>query len=302
MKLFLIIISIIIFLFLAFCFTAALIMTNKILNPKFKSREERNKTNLEDGFLKGTERYNREPFQFIMSDGYVINGDISINDNKKFIIFCHGHASNREGSIKFTKIFYDLGYSLVLYDHRAHGDNERRHLTMGAQESKDLAEIVKILKNKYGNDIEIGVFGYSMGAATVCLGSKYFQDDVKFIISDCAYSSLKSECHNQCIVYKIPFIPTILFMQLFFKMKYHLSFKDCDVKKAVEINKLPICFFHGSKDRTVFVSNLKTLFDASGSKRKECHCFENAGHTECIEVNYELYKTIINEFLNKIGD
>ena len=302
MKIFFTIFSIVLFLFLVFCFVSAMIMVKKISEPNYKTREERNETNRIDGFLVGTERYLREPIEFTMSDGYIINGDISLNNPKKFVIFCHGHASNREGSIKFTKIFYDLGYSLVLYDHRSHGDNKRGHLTMGSQESKDLYEIIKIIKEKYGKDIEIGVFGYSMGAATACLASVYYQDDVRFIISDCAYSSLAFECQNQCIVHKIPFIPTILFMRLFFKIKYHISFKDCNVKKAIEANKLPICFFHGGKDRTVFASNSKRLFEASGSKIKEYYYFENAGHSRCIEVEPESYKEKLKDFLREVGD
>ena len=277
-------------------------MVDKILNPRFKSREERNETNREDGFLDGVEVYERKPIVFEMQDGYSINGDVSINDPKKFVIFAHGHGSNREGSIKFTKIFYDLGYSLVLYDHRGHGDNERRSLTMGIQESKDLAEIVKKIKDLYGKDIEIGVFGYSMGGATVCLASQYFQSDVKFIVCDCAYSSLVSECKNQCFVHRIPFIPTILFMKLFFKIKYGLSVKDCNVKKVIEANKIPICFFHGEKDRTVFTDNSKTLFEASGSKIKKLYLFEDAGHSTCIEVDRESYKQKVKDFIEGIGE
>lgn len=302
MQTFLIILSAVVFLFLVFSIVAAYIMVTKIIQPKFKTREERNEVNKQDGFLKGAEAYKREPITFLMRDGYVLNADISINNPKKFVIFAHGHGSNREGSIKFTKIFYDLGFSLVLYDHRGHGDNERVPISMGIQESKDLAEIVDILRNKYGNDIEIGLFGYSMGGATVCLSSQYLQDKVKFIVSDCAYSSLIEECHNQCIVHTIPFISTIPFMKLFFKIKYHISFKDCDVKKAIEANKLPICFFHGDKDKTVFLENSKRLYEASTSEIKRFYIFEGAGHSRCIEINPDLYKAKIIDFLKEIGD
>lgn len=302
MKLFLIILLPIVLLFLLFCFIASYIMVNRMLNPNFKTRTERNETNRTDGFLVGVENYDRTAISFKMSDGYIINGDISLNDPKRIIVFAHGHGSNREGSIKFTKIFYDMGYSLLLYDHRGHGDNARTHLTMGVQESKDLAEIVDFLHEKYGNDVEIGLFGYSMGGATVCLASRYLQNKVKFIVSDCAYSSLAFECNNQCIVHKIPLIPTILFMQLFFKIKYNLSFKNCDVKKAIESNLLPICFFHGGKDRTVFASNSKRLFEASGSKIKKYNYFENAGHSRCIEIDPGLYKQKLQAFLKEIGE
>lgn len=302
MKIALIVVGAILVLFLVFCGITGNIVVKRIMNPKFKTRSERAKTNQIDGFLSDTEKYSREPISFVMKDGYEINGDITINDQKRFVIFAHGHGSNREGCIKFTKVFYDSGYSFVLYDQRGHGDNQKTQISMGIQESKDLAEIVRKIKEKFGNDIEIGLFGYSMGGATVCLASQYLQDDVKFIVSDCAYSSLKEECHNQCIVHKIPFIPTILFMKLFFKINYHLSLKYCDVKATIKNNKIPICFFHGCKDKTVFASNAKKLFDASTSKIKRLYLFDDADHSKCIEVNRDLYVNNIISFLKGIGD
>ena len=44
--------------------------------------KERNKKH---GFLEGTECYGREETTFEMEDGYIIHGDISINDPKKFV-------------------------------------------------------------------------------------------------------------------------------------------------------------------------------------------------------------------------
>lgn len=302
MKIFLIILCSLIFLYLVFSFIAAENIVRQTTHPKYSTREERTLRNIKHDFIKGTEAYKREPIVFVMRDGYKINGDISINNPQKFMIFAHGHGSTREGAYKYTKIFFDMGYSLILYDERGHGDNLRVPCTMGANESKDLAEIVVKIKEKYGNNIEIGVFGYSMGGATVCLASQYFNDDVKFIIVDCAYSSLRSQCLNISFTHHTPFFPTLVFVDLLLKVKYKFSFKDCDVKMAISRNKLPICFFHGKKDKTVFPIHSERLFRYSNSKIKELHIFENAGHSKCVEYDRNLYESYVKDFINKIGE
>ena len=124
-------------------FVAANSIVERTTHPNYSTREQRQERNRKHGFLEGTECYKREETTFEMRDGYIIHGDVSLNDKSKFIIFAHGHGSTREGAYKYTKIFYDLGYSLVMYDERGHGDNERVPCTMGFNESKDLVEIVK---------------------------------------------------------------------------------------------------------------------------------------------------------------
>lgn len=302
MKIALIVIGSILVLYLIFCFIAANYIVKRIVCPKYSTREERQERNRKHGFLEGTEVYKRDKAIFGMSDGYVINGDISLNNPKKFIVFAHGHGSTREGAYKYTKIFYDLGYSLVLYDERGHGDNVRVPCTMGYRESQDLVEIVRLVRQKYGKDIELGIFGYSMGGATTCIASEHLQDCVKFIIIDCAYSSLKTQCHNIMFTHLTPVFPTLLFVNLLFKVKYGFSFKNCNAKMAVMKNKVPICFFHGKKDKTVFPINSEILYKASGSENKKIYLFENAGHSKSVESDRESYAQKVKDFIESIGE
>ena len=285
-----------------FCFIGADKIVEKTTHPNYSTREQRQERNRKHGFLIDTECYERKETIFVMNDGYEIHGDVSMNNPKKFIIFAHGHGSTREGAYKYTKIFYDLGYSLVMYDERGHGDNVRVPCTMGFNESKDLAQIVKEVKKRYGEDIELGVFGYSMGGATTCLASQYYQDDVKFIVIDCAYSSLRTQCHNIAFTHFLPFFPTLIFANILFKRRYNFSFKDCNVKKVIANNKLPICFFHGRKDKTVFPINTKILYNACSAKNKRMYIFENAGHSKSVEEDRESYKTKVIDFINSIGE
>ncbi len=302
MEIALIIIGSILLIYLVVSFICANAIVEKTTHPNYLTREQRQERNRKHGFLEGTECYKREETTFEMEDGYIIHGDVSLNNPKKFIVFAHGHGSTREGAYKYTKIFYDLGYSLVMYDERGHGDNERVPCTMGFKESKDLAEIVRIIKRRYGKDIEVGLFGYSMGGATTCLASQYLQVDVKFLIIDCAYSSLRAQCHNIAFTHFVPFFPTLIFANLLFKIKYKFSFKDSNAKAAIEKNKLPICFFHGRKDKTVFPINSKILYNASSSEIKRIYYFENAGHSKSVETDRESYKQKVEEFLNTIGE
>lgn len=278
------------------------LLVHWMTHPKFDNRDARKALNQTKGFLVGTENFKREPFVFEMRDGYKIHGDISINNPKKFVVFGHGHGSTREGSMRFARLFYKLGYSIVLYDHRGHGDNERTYPTMGKRESFDMVEIVHQIKRKYGYDSEIGLFGCSMGGATTGLASRMLNKEIKFAILDCPYSSLKNLIIGICKTHHIPAYPTIWIVNAIATIFYKFSMKDIDLSNESENFDVPTCFFHGKKDNLVLCENSEMLYNKTKSELKVLKMFDNAGHAQCVEFNYDEYFETVVDFLKSIGE
>ena len=275
------------------------LMVRQMCTPKhYKTHEDKDKELQELGNIDGVNEYQRTPIEFKMPDGYIIHGDYSINNPTKFVICMHGHSSMRGGSIKYAYAFYRLGYSLVFYDHRSHGENERDYISMGYREHKDALEVIKQVKEKFGQDIELGLFGCSMGGATSLMCLKEL-NDLSFVVSDCAFASLKHLVSGFCVQHKSPpwmFVPCT---NLLLKMKYHFSMKDASALEAVKSNdKVPILIIHGTKDGFVFPKNAYDLYNAAiGPKRLEM--FEDAVHCGSVVTDKEKYYKVIEEFIKE---
>ena len=285
--------------YLCFIIGISSMMCNKICTPKhYKDQADKDKEFASLGTIDGIDEYQRTPIEFIMPDGYVIHGDYSLNNKKKFVICMHGHTSNRHGQVKYAYAFYRLGYSLVFYDHRSHGDNQRDYITMGYREHFDAIEVIKQVRAKFGEDIEIGLFGCSMGGATALMCLKETQD-LSFVVSDCGFASLEELVREICINHKsIPwmFLP---WTNLFIKKRFHFSFKDARPIDAVkENNNVPVLFIHGQKDDFVFPINAELLYNACASK-KRIELFENANHCGSVTINKERYYKVIEEFIKE---
>jgi predicted alpha/beta-fold hydrolase len=124
----------------------------------------------------GTEVLKRNPLSFTLPDGYLIHADYNlVTGSKKFVILAHGFGSSREGALRYSLIFEQLGFSTVIFDERSHGDNIHKDVTMGVKECHDLVEIIDKVYQKFGNDICLGLQGVSMGAATVLMSTRYQQ-------------------------------------------------------------------------------------------------------------------------------
>ncbi len=276
-----------------------LIARFSIAKPARYKREEQKVYNHQMGFDLGTETMTRTPIEFKMNDGYVLHGDYSlVKGSKKFCLLCHGHRSSREGALRYSVLFRELGYSTIIYDQRSHGDNIHKTVTMGYQESKDLSAVIDEVYEKFGKDIYLGLQGVSMGAATVLLSTKY-QQKVKFIVSDCSYSYLKDVIRDMIRRYHLPSKILLPFINFYLKTLYHFSFDDASPINCIASNKIPVLFIHGQDDLFINVKAVEELYEKATSK-KELVIFKNAGHASSLTVNRELYKKSLTEFLSSI--
>ena len=283
-----------------FILLVASILAHKITRPRVFTRSE----NIEN--LKKEKVYfidpdlKREDVAFTMSDGYIIHGDLSLHDEatKKFCIALHGFTATREGAIMYGDIFYHLGYNLLVYDQRGHGDNERCDITMGYLEAQDLAEIIGQLRTRFGEDIEIVLHGVSMGAATSILSLQYIKN-IKYIVSDSCYVSLKAimgELISKFIVGAYLYVP---YIDRFLQNRHGFGLDNVEPFRPLQETDVPILFFHGAKDVFVKARNVDRLYEATKSV-KEKWVFADSGHGNCIVHQKENYTKIIQDFDAKI--
>ena len=283
------IIGIVIVIILGYFLPMSLIsnmFVNKFAKPKFKQKEPIDASPLQ-----------RKPFIFKMEDGYEIHGDISLQNPSKFVICCHGHSSNSTRAVKYGKLYYSLGYSVVLYDARGHGDNVRVPVTMGYQEAKDLNNIINIIKDLYGKDIQISLFGVSMGAVTSLLLTQYRQD-IKWIVADCPFASLDLFM-RELIKQHQPVFTIYWLIKLLNKAKFHYDIKDVNAMEVIKNNDVPVLFIHGGKDNFIVPEHQKRLLECQKGF-KTAVIFPNAGHGESFSTDPTRYKEEVSNFIKEV--
>lgn len=266
--------------------------------PDFDTREKRKARNAKEGISKGTERWAREDFTVTMSDGYVIHGDMTIYDPKRVVMLMHGHSSTREGVLKYAKVFHEFGWTVVMYDHRGHGDNERTYASMGYREAKDATEMLTFLRKKFGNDAKLGVFGVSMGGASALIMAQYTQD-MDYLVCDCPYDSLDEMLKPICAEHKTWWPGPMFFTNLKMKHKFGFTFKDVRPRDFAKAIRVPVLLIAGDKDTKVSIKAQKLILDNLRCY-KENMIVPEAGHGKSVEVDPEGYRNKVNEFLTRV--
>lgn len=235
-----------------------------------------------------------EEYEMLSARGDELKGYFYDNGaaGKKIAFVIHGYRSNH---IDTTSMYYDLykerGIDVFTCDHTAAGDSDGDYIGFDVFESADCLKWIEFLKEKFGDDIEIILHGFSMGAATVMQMSGKCPSNVKFIVEDSGYINAKASLDHQVgIMYE----PLRAINKVF--GKYDLN--DSDVTMSLLSSDIPMLFVHGQDDKLVPYENGPKLFEMYRGE-KDSFFPEGTRHIEAIYTKPEEYGCKIDAFIEK---
>ena len=133
-----------------------------------------------------------EEVSIVSFDGLTLFGRYyHVKDGAPLDIGFHGYRSSALTDFAGgSELSFSMGHNLLLIDERAHGRSEGRTITFGIQERWDAENWARFAVERFGADVQIILYGVSMGAATVLMAAGLdLPENVKGIIADCPYSS-----------------------------------------------------------------------------------------------------------------
>ncbi|KRM11320.1 alpha/beta hydrolase [Paucilactobacillus suebicus] len=216
----------------------------------------------------------------------------------KAVILAHGLHHSRQQVWVYARMFYKMGFSLLMPDARAHGKSEGNVIGLGWLDRSDYLQWINELIKKQGEDSKILLFGISMGATTVlAVSGEDLPKNVFGIIADSGYSNVFSEGkYRLSHKYHFPSVPFVAIASTISKFHDGYAFQEGDILKQVQRNQLPLLLIHGGRDRTVPVKNVFELYHAANQPKK-LYVEPNADHIESIYVNPEKYQRVVESFL-----
>lgn len=261
MKLFLLILSLIIFIIFALVILCFLYVFYRHQNKHINDI-----TAPINKFLRAQQKMAEEGIDFI-NQAYHENVSVKSFDGLKLaaklytnvnslgtIILFHGYraSANREFCCTI-KMYYETGFNILLIDQRSHSQSEGSLITFGIKESIDAVTWTNYINDKFGTSAPIFLCGISMGASTVMMATgRSLPSNVKGIIADCGFTSVYEIIYSVAardyhikskLLVKLLNIPCYIFGK-FDIYKYN-------TKDILKNNTIPILFIHGKEDHFV---------------------------------------------------
>lgn len=216
-------------------------------------------------------------------------------------LIAHGYTSKGLDSSSHAYFFHNQGFDVIMPDHRAHGDSDGDYVGFGILDRYDCILWIDYIIERFGEDVRIILHGTSMGGTTVLMtsGLPDFPDNVKAIISDCAFTSPHDVfAHILKRDYHLPEFPIMNINSAMCRKKAGYGFNDYSTLTAMKSNKCPVLFIHGKDDN--FVPTRMVYENYSACKApKEILVVENAGHGASAYEDTALYESTEIGFIEK---
>lgn len=249
-------------------------------------------------------KWSKQPFEIDGLHGK-LRGEIIVNpaDNgsrHRVAVIAHGHSWNRINSIKYATIFYNCGFSVVLYDHSYFGLSDGKFCTLGYYERKDLSTVIDYSREIFGHDCIIALHGESMGAVTV-LSVLGLRSDIDLVVADCPFSdtfSYYKELYTHLT--HMPAFPVVEISGLLAKAKFGYDYSGCRPIDDVKQSDTPICFIHGLDDDFIYPHHSEDMYKVCKNPMSELHLVEGARHACSHLKDNEAYAKIVRNFVDKV--
>ena len=208
-----------------------------------------------------------ETVKFSTSDGIFLESwYLPSTNSKKGIILVHGHGGSRNEGLRFATALNKAGFNLLALSLRR---NANAQASMGFHEIKDVKAAVDFLLNEKKLD-SIGIFGFSMGAATSILAMEK-DNRIKVGIFSSGYASaidVMSEAANRD--YSIPYFPLIPIVKNLIDLRGNMQIETVrPIDKIANISPRPIFIFHCDKDNYVDANHAERLFAAAKEPKEK---------------------------------
>lgn len=250
-----------------------------------------------------------ENFEYKTSRGYTLRGWVIPADPAKAfpdgrpraVLLVHGYTGNRYTMLSYAESYHSLGFNVIEYDHRYHGESDKVFCSMGYYESLDAVEIAEYVRGFFPENTVWGIHGESMGSATTMLAAPKL-GWMDFVCEDCGFTTLKDEIAAS-ISFKANLPPHPIAEFAYVILKIWRGYWPKDVRPIDSVPQItqPMLFVHGGLDKYVPTPMIYELFPAKPGDNKRMHIFEDVPHAKSILMHHEEYTGVIRDFLTEFG-
>lgn len=180
----------------------------------------------------------------------------------RIVIEAHGYRQNRvldHPALPVAKALHDAGFAVLMFDFRDEGDSPGSEVSVGEYEVRDLLGAIDYAHAQ--GYTEVGVIGYSMGAATA-LEATALDPRVDATIADSPFANLQTYLQQNMGTWtKLPAFP--FDAEIFWEAQhiFHLDAAAVDpLKDLASAKPRPILLIAGEADTTIPMQNSEELY------------------------------------------
>lgn len=235
----------------------------------------------------------------IENDGFKLFGEYFDYGADRCVIIIPGRCESLIYSYFFAPPYQKAGFNILVVDTRCHGKSDGTYNTIGVKESRDIIAWSKFVNEQFHNK-EVWYHGICIGTASAIFAmiNKDCPDFVKGFVTEGCFVSFRETFKRHMIVDKRPLFPVLDLVMLHINHNTGTNvYKDKPINAIKKIKKdARVLFLYGEKDVFSLPEKSKKLFAACSAEDKKIVWFDKGGHSHLRINNTEKYDNAIIDF------
>lgn len=220
----------------------------------------------------------------------------------RWVIVLHGYRATHYDMDGYALYYLRRGFNVLAPDLRGQGESGGSYIGLGVTEASDIWLWADYLRVRFGEDCQIVLHGFSLGAVAALIASnKHLPAQVKAIVSDSAYTSALAMIEKTARQAHRPGPPIAQAVRLALLLRSGIDLGRSDALAACKHNQLPTLFIHGGCDPWISPTMAVELYTGTAADLRELRVVPGAGHGEAFTKDPDDYFALIDEFLEKAG-
>jgi pimeloyl-ACP methyl ester carboxylesterase len=204
---------------------------------------------------------------------------IPARQNAPTLILIHGWSRNRSRVMPYIRALHPLGYNLLAFDARNHGDSSPiPHPTVGTFSEDALSALDFISRSDQISTQAVGILGLSIGGGAA-INSAGWDKRVKCVVTIGALSHPKEVMSVEFQKRKIP-NSFAAFLLKYIRLRFGIDFDKIAPVNNIRSAEADIFLIHGDKDETIPLAQGQSLA-AANPKKSQLWVVPDKGHSDC---------------------
>lgn len=252
--------------------------------------------------------YEEVEFKSLKNDntirGTFFPANVGGKSSDKTIIVVHGYTSNRLVKGRTPKLVEHLvpkGYNVLAFDLSSQGKSDGDLITLGLNEKYDLLGAVDYLKTRDHTGDNIGVIGFSMGAATSLLATSE-SDDIQAVIADSPFRNAGLFLREGLPFFSgLPAFPFSYTSTWMANWVYKVDLDSVSPMDAVKkMQDKPVMLIHGTGDQQISYKNTEMIYESlKDNPNAEVWYPKNTEHIDAINHYPTEYFQRVDRFMDE---
>lgn len=240
-----------------------------------------------------------ETIQLKTSGGIPIDAWYSQTDSSNAcVILIHGYSVNKSYVENEAAMFKQWGYSVLLFDLRAHGKSGGNTTTFGVKETDELKKAYEFAKQKGQSNIVL--YGVSLGAVLAIKAVANSEIHPAAIIADVPFGSLHQHLKARARMIGFPSEPFAGLTTFWIGAERGFNGFRFDISAYSKKVNCPILLEWGAKDPLVTREEIDSIYKNLSSKNKKLVIYPDADHGSFLQKDPFTWEKEVQAFLKSV--